>query len=117
MFGQIGDGAVIENIAFENATMTIDTGAPLRSDVSFGLLAGTIAEGATLKNVSVSGNINVDSACRFQGGYSIGFGCGAGSAQGIDYSGITCTPVGDKADSLVITVVDDKVSLDLTAIQ
>lgn len=117
MFGQIGDGAVIENIAFENATMTIDTGAPLRSDVSFGLLAGTIAEGATLKNVSVSGNINIDSACRFQGGYSIGLVCGSGSAQGIDYSGITCTPVGDKADSLVITVVDDKVTLDLTAIQ
>ena len=110
MFGQIGDEAVIENIAFENVTMTINTGAPLRSDVSFGLLSGTISDGATLNNVSLGGTIKIDSAYSFKGGYSIGLVCGSGNTHGIDYSGITCEKTGD-TDSFEIEVSEDKVTL------
>lgn len=117
LFGQIGEGAVIENIDFENVSMFIDTGAPLRSDVSFGLLAGTISESAVIEGVSLSGSISIDSACKFQGGYSIGLVCGSGTTHGIDYSGVTCIPTGTNAEQLIITVVEDKVTVELSAIQ
>lgn len=110
MFGQIGDEAVISNIAFENTTMTIDVGAPLRSDVSFGLLAGTISESARLEGVSIEGTVKIDSAYSFKGGYSIGLVCGSGDRHGIDYSNITCEKTGE-VDSFELQVTEDKVTL------
>lgn len=98
LFGQLTSSAVIENIAFENVTMNMDTGAPLRKDVSFGLLAGTVDSGATLNNVSITGTIKVSSKCVFSpdtdsyrtdAGYSIGLICGIGATNEIDYSGIS----------------------------
>ncbi|MBO5261905.1 MAG: hypothetical protein J6B45_02550 [Clostridia bacterium] len=116
MFGQIGDGAVIENIAFENVTMDIDVGAPLRSGVSFGLLAGTISENAVIENVTISGTINIDSGCSFAGDYMIGLVCGLGDRHGVDYSKIQCVAVGDKAQDLIIEVTQDTVALDFSKI-
>lgn len=116
MFGQIGDGAVIENIAFENVVMEIDVGAPLRSGVSFGLLAGTISESAVINNVTISGTINIDSKCVFAGDYMIGLVCGLGDRHGIDYSRVNCVAVGDKADKVVIEISDGMVILDLKGV-
>ena len=111
LFGQISEGAVIENIAFENVTMEMTAGAPLTSNVSFGLLAGTISSGATINNVTVSGVINVNSACKFQGGYTIGLVCGVGDTKGIDDANITCVVTGDNPENITVEIYDGKVEL------
>ncbi|MBQ8145869.1 MAG: hypothetical protein IJ039_03725 [Clostridia bacterium] len=104
LFGQITSEAVIENIAFENVTMNMDTGAPMRKDVSFGLLAGIIDANATLNGVTVTGTVKVSTKCVFSpdtssyrtdAGYSIGLICGMGATHGIDYSGILVEIVND----------------------
>lgn len=110
LFGQLTSEAVIENIAFENVTMNMDTGAPMRKDVSFGLLAGTIDSNATLNNVTVTGTIKVSTKCVFSpdtgsyrtdAGYSIGLICGTGTTHDIDYSGITVEIVNESAAQVI----------------
>lgn len=117
MFGQIADGAVIQNISFENVTMVMETGAPMRNDVSFGLLSGTISDNAVIENVSISGVINIDTACYFSGEYSIGLVCGIGSFHDIDYSNIKCVATGDNKESLVIEIANGMVSLDFSKVE
>jgi len=118
LFGQIFEGAVIENIAFENVTMIIDTGAPLTSNVSFGLLAGSISDSATINNVSVSGAIKLDvkygknDTFPFKSGYSIGLVCGFGDTHGIDYSRITFETTENNSERLTFTLDGNKVELE-----
>lgn len=111
LFGQIAEGAEIENIAFENVTMEIDSGAPLTSNVSFGLLAGTISNGAALNNVSVSGTVKIAASCSFQGGYSIGLICGTGT-HSIDYSKVTCELTGENTGNVALSIEGDMVELE-----
>ena len=111
LFGQIGDGATIKNIAFENVTMEITKGAPLTSNVNMGLLAGIISDNASIENVSISGVIKIDSACKFQGGYTIGVLCAIGNSHGVDSSNVTCEVTGKNPDSITATIVDGMVEL------
>ena len=114
MFGRIEEGAVIENIAFEDVIMEMDTGAPMRSGVTFGLLAGNIASEATINNVSISGAIKISSECSFKGdNYSIGRVCGAGDAHGIDYSNIVCEAVGNNPERVTINIDGNTVTVDI----
>ncbi len=113
MFGQIGDGAVIENIAFENVTMELDVGSPLRAGVTYGLLSGTISDRAKLNNVTISGTINIDTKCTFSADdYVIRLVAGTGNVPNIDYSNIKCVAVGDNADKLIIKIDEDRVIID-----
>lgn len=116
MFGQIGEGAVLQNISFEDVTMVMDKGAPMRNDVSFGLLAGTISENAVIEDVSISGVINIDTKCYFSGEYSIGLVCGTGSFYDIDYS-IECEATGKNKENLVIEIENGMVSLDFSKLE
>lgn len=120
LFGQIFEGAVVENISFENVTMIMDTGAPLTSNVSFGLLAGSISDSAVIENVSVSGTITLDVKCGekdafpFKSGYSIGLVCGTGNTHGVDYSNITFETTEKNSERLVFTLDGNKVELEDT---
>lgn len=111
MFGRIGDGAVIENVAFEDAVMIMDTGADMRSGVSFGLLAGTISENAIIDDVTVTGTIKISSDCKFLGDKFIGLVCGAGDTHGIDYSGIVVEPYGDNPEKVIVELSGNTVYL------
>lgn len=117
LFGHIAEGAVLKNISFENVSMGMNKGAPMRNDVSFGLLSGTISDTATVENVSISGTISVDTGCYFLGDYSIGLVCGSGSAHGIDYSSIQCEATGKNKENLIIEVDDGMVSLDFSKVE
>ena len=58
LFGAIGEGAVIKNITFENASLDVkQTG--MRQKCEFGLFAGNIDEKATVQNVVVGGSISL----------------------------------------------------------
>ena len=91
LFGQLIESAELSDISFENIKLIMKAGAPMISGASFGLLAGTIGEGATLNNVSISGNIEISHNCTFKGDlYTIGLICAVGNPQGI-VADITCT--------------------------
>ena len=62
LFSSLGDKAYIENITFENLTHTVNL-MSVAPDSTFGLLAGTADDGASFKNVNVSGKILIGDSC------------------------------------------------------
>ncbi len=52
LFGQIGEGAVIENVAFDNITVNIKNGTT-KSNAQFGIIAGSISDAAQISNVTL----------------------------------------------------------------
>ena len=112
LFGQIAETAVISDLTFENVTFTIEGGTRV-AGASYGLLAGSITSEAQLVFVTItSGTVQIDSDCYFgTDDYTIGLVCGMGTTD-IDYSGITCTAVGDKPESVIITVNGSTVTVE-----
>ena len=111
IFGHLTQTACIKDLTFENATFTIQSGTRT-AGTSYGLLAGTISEGAQLTNVKIlSSQLKIDSGSYFgTDDYVIGLLCGMGSAD-IDYSQITCVAVGDNPASVQIAVSGNTVTL------
>ena len=106
LFGAIDGGARIEDLKLENVTYTISAGSRITAP-TFGLLAGSIAEGATLTNVTVSGSLVVSEECYPAEDYQIGLVSGNGVNCGIDTSEITCTVSPDGSSKLAVTVNED----------
>ena len=109
LFGSLAATAKISNVKFENATLTIQAGAR-NPGAFFGLFAGSIANGATLENITITNGkiiINTDKYYFKNSDVAIGLVCGDGSYGDIDYSGITCEATGAKAD--LISVEGDTV--------
>ncbi len=90
IFAQITETARIENVAFENATYSLMKGNG-KTDSAFGLLAGTVKNGATVTGVTISGKILVSPDAQIPAIYNFGLVCGVGYdlTGGIDYSAIT----------------------------
>lgn len=111
LFGHITETAQITDVTFEDVTVTIKAGTRV-AGTSYGLFAGSISGEAVLTGVSiVNGTLQIDSGCYFgTDDYSIGLLCGMGDASVIDYSDITCVAVGDKPESVQITVSDNTVT-------
>ncbi len=111
LFGNLTANAKIENVTFQNAAFTIQKGARV-TGASYGLLAGTITEGAVLQNVTIlSSRLLIDSGCYFASeDYAIGLVSGM-SAGGLDLSGITCEAAGNEPEKLQITVADNTVTV------
>ena len=96
LFGSLEAGAVLRNVTFENITYTMSTGSRLNG-ASFGLLAGSVNDGAVLENVQVSGKLQIDRSCYPDAAYSIGLLFGTENNKGVDISGISCELVGEDA--------------------
>ncbi len=62
LFSSLSENAYIEKLEFVDLTHTIDLMA-VAQDATFGLLAGTAADGATFKNVTVSGKLIFGDNC------------------------------------------------------
>ncbi|MBO5287220.1 MAG: hypothetical protein J6B34_03765 [Clostridia bacterium] len=103
LFGQLAQEAVIKDLALENVTIELVRGT-MFFGANFGLLAGTISEGATLENVSISGKLLINSGCSFSKNYTIGLLCGLGDTRGIDLTGISCEGSGKEPEKVQITV-------------
>ncbi|MBE6916923.1 MAG: hypothetical protein E7470_03320 [Ruminococcaceae bacterium] len=111
LFGNLTETAVLEDLTFENVTFTIKGGTRV-SGANFGLLAGTVSEGAKVEDVTVSNStLQIDSTCYFgTTDYCLGLVCGLGTTD-IDPAGITCKAVGENPENLSITVNDGVVTL------
>ena len=86
LFASIGESAIFDNITFENAVCTINP-RKFTNGLRFGLLAGSITDGATFNDVNISGKLVFDAYCtsfKNQTDYSIYLLSGCGSVpQGI----------------------------------
>ena len=113
LFGQLADTAYISEVTFENVTFTIKGGTRV-AGTTFGLLAGTVSEGAQLNGITVTNSkLQIDSDCYFgTEDYTIGLICGMGATD-IDYAGITCVAVGDKPENVIITVNESTVTVEM----
>lgn len=113
LFGNLAEGAVVQELTFDNVVLTIKGGARV-AGASFGLLAGTVAADAQLANVNVTNSqLLIDSRCYFAfDDYVIGLVCGTGSA-GVDPAGITCSATGDNPEKVNISVTEDMVILEI----
>lgn len=111
LFGNLTETASVTDLTFENVSFTIKAGTRV-SGANFGLLAGTVSDQATLKGITIQNStLKIDSSCYFStDNYSIGLVCGMGSTDIAD-SGINCVAVGDKPESVSITVKDGTVTL------
>ena len=112
LFGNLTEDAKLNNVIFDHASFTIEAGTRVKG-TSFGLLAGTISDGAVLTDVRVANSVlKIDSGCYFGADdYSIGLICGMGSDTKLDPSGITCTAVGDAPETVNITVNGNTVTV------
>jgi len=59
LFGAIGAGAQIKNVAFDNVTFDLKAVPNRLRDARFGLFAGVVSDEATFENVSVNGMMRI----------------------------------------------------------
>lgn len=112
LFGSLADGAVVENITFDNVCFTVKKGVKL-VDTCIGLFAGRISADATVKNVAVT-NSTLQIATSFYCGtteYSMGTVCGSGDATLIRPAQIAVEVVGENPDELKVTVEGNSVTV------
>ncbi len=114
MFGVITENASISDITFENVTFTIEGGARMVG-TSFGLLAGTVSDGAGIENVKILGStLQIDSKCYFEtDDYAIGLVCGMGDHTLIPDAEITCIASGDEPEKIVVTTDGNEVNVEI----
>lgn len=100
LFGAVDQGAILDNVVFENISYEISAGSRMQG-ATFGLLAGTISSDAVLTDVSVSGNLVIGKECYPNDGYVIGLLCSTGGYEEIDISKIICTAA-ENADNVSV---------------
>lgn len=112
LFGQLSDGAVVENLSFKNVEFTIKGGTRVVGS-NFGLFAGSISSNAEVSDVVIEdGKIIIDSQCYFGvDDYSIGLLCGMGDSSVIDFSDIHCVAGGENPDKVQIDISGNQVSV------
>ncbi len=110
IFGKLANDAVISDVVFENAIFGIERGS-IDPNAEFGLLAGNIAQDATLNNITISGKIEIGS--RVNGDTNpkhLGLLCSSGTFGGIDISNIACVAA-EGNENVSIQVSDGVVTL------
>jgi hypothetical protein len=90
LFGVLTSSASITDLKLENITYRMVAGSRMQGP-NYGLLAGTVQEGATITGVTLTGTIEIGKDCYRPNDYNVGLVCGAGQVEGIDMSGITVT--------------------------
>ena len=104
LFGSLGAEAVMEDVTFDNITVTI-TGVKAVG-AAYGLFAGSISENASISNVQIlNSQLQIPSDCWLASNdYVFGLVCGMGNYAAIDFSGITAVAVGNNPESVQIDV-------------
>ena len=105
LFGSLADGAMVEDVIFENVIATIRAGART-SGIAYGLFAGNISTGANLSGVQIlSSELQIDSACILTSNdYVFGLICGMGNYSAVETADITAVAVGDNPESVSIQI-------------
>lgn len=113
LFGTVAASAVIKDVKFENVTLKIETGSRFNG-ASYGLLCGTLADGAKLENLEITGKIVITPTPLITAATTVGLLCGNGSTGSVDISGITCEalePADEYTDPISLTVEGNRVSI------
>lgn len=96
LFGQIGAGASVKNITFENVTFDVKSVNKRADEAGFGMFAGRIDENATVQNVTVGGVYKIGSfLVQKPNGYEFSLTAN-GAASGVTASSVTVTLYGAK---------------------
>ena len=109
LFSSLGENAYIEKVDFVDITHTIDLMA-VAQDATFGLLAGTAADGATFKNVTVSGKLVFGDSCASlagSDGFIINTLIASGDTDGITVEGITVEKQNAENNAFELSVDED----------
>ena len=109
LFASLGANARLEGVKFENITHTIDL-LSTKPGTTFGLLAGFAAEGASFKNVTVSGKLIFGDGCESLVGADISIGkiFATGNTGGISgLSNILAEKKNEANSAFDLTVDDD----------
>ncbi len=114
LFASLGENAYIENVTFKNITHTIDL-ADTVNQASFGLFAGSVADGASFKKVTVSGSLVFGDNCVSLAGrtdFTVKKVIGSGDRAGITAGEITVVKKNaDNTDFNLKTEADGSVSI------
>ncbi len=115
LFGTLQSGCVIEDVIFENVTFIVEKG--FNRAANYGLLAGSIYEGANLTGVQIrSSQLLINSNARFASeDYAIGLVCGAGKYNLVANADITAAITGNDPEKYTITIDEDGNTVVLTA--
>lgn len=91
LFGNLTATAKLQELTLDNIQFVIKGGTRV-AGTGYGLLAGTVSEGAVCENLSITNSvISVDAGAYFgTDDYAIGLVCGMGTPP-VDYAGITCS--------------------------
>ena len=88
LFGQIAEGAVIENVTFDNVNVNVKAGSRL-NEPKIGIIAGVIADG-TMSSVKLQNSSIVVYTKKIASGTIVvpeyGLVCAFGSVEGVDFS-------------------------------
>ncbi|MBQ8415120.1 MAG: hypothetical protein IJX58_07735 [Clostridia bacterium] len=112
LFSALDDNAYIENLTFENVTHTINL-VSVAPGATFGLLAGTVAEGVEFSNVTITGKLLLGDSCEGLAGstdYSIGLIAGSGNVTGIS-SEISVEKANPGNNTFDVEITDGVVSI------
>ena len=112
IFSSLDENAYIENLKFENVTHTINL-VSVAPGATFGLLTGSIAEGAKFNNVSIKGKILIGDSCEGlidSTDYTIGKIAAIGNVTGIS-SDISVEKANPGNDTFDIEINDELVSI------
>ncbi len=118
LFSSFGEGAYIENLAFENIVETVDLAAAELANnqtTTVGLLAGSADVGASFKNVKISGSLVFGDKCAELAGndsFTVKTVIGSGSTSGITVVEITVVKKNEDNSSFNLkTEADGSVSI------
>lgn len=116
LFGTLQSGCIIEDVTFENVTFTVAKG--FNRAANYGLLAGSIYDGATLSGVKIVGStLQISANARFASGdYAIGLVCGAGKFDLLESVDITAALINNDPVKYTITLDEDGNGVVLTAV-
>ena len=109
LFSSLGENAYIENVTFKKITHTIDLMAVAQNS-TFGLLAGSAADGASFKNVKVSGSLVFGDNCANLVGsdsFTIKTVIGNGDTTGITVGEITAVKKNVDNTAFIIKIEAD----------
>ncbi|MBR2343743.1 MAG: hypothetical protein IKA64_05760 [Clostridia bacterium] len=103
IFAKLESTATVSDVTFTNAVYELKSGAK-SAGACFGLFAGTVADGATVSGVSLSGELKIYEGIQIKNPIIIGLVCGMGyDKTGIELSNISVSTYTDDKSFYVLS--------------